>query len=118
VYKRQKVAGASEGHGVEAVVVPSAAAEPQIYDIVQIGEPGDALTLEVAGAEGIVLGVSENEDTGERWFAVQVGDLPVVMLPLNSLRLTGRSVSRGSVYSGDHLRVSKTGNILQSDRDR
>jgi len=85
---------------------------PDLFEIVVIGDSDAARSLELVGAEGVVLGVSEDEESHERWFAVQVGDMPAVMLPLGDLTRTSRSVPRSLVYPGDRLRVSDDGRIL------
>lgn len=83
-----------------------------IRDIVTIGHSDEARALEVAGEEGVVLGISADEATGEPWFAVQVSDLPTVMLPPSDLTPTGRSVARGELYSGESLRVTRHGRVF------
>ena len=92
-----------------------ASAEPQMLDVVEILDSDSARELELVGAEGVVLGLTEDETTDERWYAVQVGDLPTVMLPASDLRLTGRSVPRESIYPGDRLRVSREGEVLPGE---
>lgn len=92
-----------------------AGGEPRILDVVEILDSDSARGLELVGAEGVVLGVTKDETTDERWYAVQVGDLPTVMLATTDLRLTGRSVPRESVYPGDRLRVSREGEVLSGE---
>lgn len=86
--------------------------KPRILDVVEVLDSESTRELELVGAEGIVIGLTEDDDTREHWFAVQVGDLPAVMLARKDLRLTGRSVTRESIYSGDRLRVSREGEPL------
>src|SRR5512143_1853681 len=97
---------------------PMTATGPRLFDLVRIGESDDARALELVGAEGVVLGRSEDATTGETWFAVQVGGLPAVMLPSGNLIPTGRSVPPTSVYVGGHLRVSEEGRIIADDPSR
>jgi len=87
-------------------------AEPQFFDIVRIGDSDDARKLGMNGAEGVVLGMSEDEVTGEKWYALMVGDRPVATFPSSDLTPTGRSVTRESIYSGDSIRVSQKGKFL------
>lgn len=93
------------------------AAEPVFFEIVIVSDSRDARALELVGAEAVVLGVSEDETTKEKWFAVQVGDMPVVMLPSAGLKRTGRAVSRESIYRGERLRVSEVGSVLRDASD-
>ncbi|GIG40431.1 hypothetical protein [Cellulomonas phragmiteti] len=89
--------------------------EPAIFDIVVVDETEESLELEIAGAEAVVLGISEDEVTNEKWFAVQVEGLDVVMLPAGTLTTTGRSVPRTAIYSGETLRVSPDGAVVQHE---
>lgn len=50
------------------------------YDVVTIAHSDETQALEIAGEEGLVLGLSVDEISGEQWFAVQVRDLPLVMV--------------------------------------
>ncbi len=86
--------------------------EPQFFDVVRIGDSDETRMLGLNGAEGVVIGVSEDEVTGEKWFVVGVGDLPAAMFPSSVLTPTGRSVPRESIYSGESVRVSPEGKIL------
>jgi hypothetical protein len=92
--------------------------EPQFFDVVRIGDSDEARRLELNGAEGVVLGVSEDEATGEKWFLVRVGDMPSVMLSSSDLTPTGRSVPRESIYSGESVRVTQKGRIVGYNLDR
>jgi len=89
--------------------------DPQILDIVRIGDSEEARELELVGAEGVVLGITEDEVTRARWFAIQVGDMPTVMLAAHDVTPTGRSVPRESVYSDGRLRVSPKGRVLGNE---
>jgi hypothetical protein len=87
------------------------AGEPEVFDVVRIGDSEEARDLELVDAEGVVLGVTEDETTHARWFAVQVGDRPTVMLAASDLTRTGRTVPRESIYSHGRLRVSLQGRV-------
>jgi hypothetical protein len=93
-------------------------AEYQFYDVVRIGESDETRSLELVGAEGVMLGLSEDEATGEKWFVVQVGATPAVMLPSRELTPLGQSVPRTSLYLGDHVRVSEEGRVIGHDANR
>ncbi|MCB2178220.1 MAG: hypothetical protein KQH57_20620 [Actinomycetales bacterium] len=87
--------------------------EPSLLEIVVIGDTEVTRSLELAGAEAVVLGFSEDEGTNERWLAVQVGDMPAVMLPSSSVKRTGRAVSRESIYPGEQLRITQEGSAVR-----
>lgn len=58
------------------------------YDVVTIAHSDETQALEIAGEEGLVLGLSVDEISGEQWFAVQVRDLPLVMVSAADLSPT------------------------------
>ncbi len=82
-----------------------------VFDVITIGDSDEARDLEVAGREGVVLGVSEDAGSGERWFVVRVADMPAMMLPAADLTPTGRVVAKDDIYTGEHLRVTHQGSI-------
>ena len=79
------------------------------YEVVAIGDAPEATKLGVAGATGVVTGISE--DDGARWYAVLVGDRSY-FLPESALSSTGRSVDRDEIYSGESLHVDLEGSPL------
>lgn len=86
-----------------------------MFSIVTIEDCEPAQELKLVGSEGIVLGLTQDDVTGETWCALKVGDLAVVMLPAMHLTPTGRSVVRHEIYQGDSIRVSRDGIVLSVD---
>jgi hypothetical protein len=103
-------AGPSKRRGLS--LTSNESAEPTFFDVVRIGDSDDARRLGMSGAEGVVIGMSEDEVTGEKWYCLAVGDRPATTFPSSNLTPTGRSVPRESIYSGDSVRVSQDGRIL------
>lgn len=86
-----------------------------VFDVVTIATSEETRGLELAGAEGVVSGVNQDETTREDWLAVQVGDLPTVMLQAKDLHATGRAVPRDAVYGGARIAVSRDGHVRRDD---
>ena len=74
-----------------------------------IVDTAETRVLEVANAEGVVLGIAEDDETGEVDFAVRVGELNTLMLRSDQVIPTGRSVPRETIYDGATLRVTRDG---------
>ncbi|MCC2314245.1 hypothetical protein [Cellulomonas xiejunii] len=92
--------------------------DPKIFDVVKIVDTEESRSLGLKGAEAVILGISEGEATKDKWFALRLGpDLPTVMISSSSVERTGRSVSRDSIYPGNTIRVSRTGEVLRDTQD-
>jgi len=82
--------------------------DPKIFDVVKIVDTEEFRSLGLKGAEA----------TKEKWFALRLGpDLPTVMISSSSVKRTGRSVSRDSIYPGNTIRVSRTGEVVRDTPD-
>lgn len=84
-------------------------------EMVVILDTAQARELGVVGQEAPVVGMAEDEESGERWLGVYLTDLLVVSFPERDVRHTGRSVPRTDVYNGDSIRVSQRGIPLEDE---
>lgn len=72
--------------------------------------------LEVAGATGVVVGVTGEEgDMAEPSYAVMIEPLGlVVTLSASELTPTGQRVEPGTVYDGTQVRITEHGEAVNS----
>jgi hypothetical protein len=81
------------------------------FEVVSIGDTANTRQLEVDGATGVVVGVTEG-DTPEIFYAVLLEPLGrTVMLSEMELTPTGEHEEPRSIYDGTQIRVSERGEI-------
>jgi hypothetical protein len=85
------------------------------FEVVRARANPEGLSFDVAGAEGVVLGISADEESAEPWYAIAFGDHDTVMLPEHLLAATGRHSERSAFYDGDAVRVSREGRVVADD---
>jgi hypothetical protein len=83
------------------------------FDVVRALDNPTTRRLGVAGKEGVVLGIADEEPPGV-WYAVMFGDYSY-SLAEGDLLATGRTVPRESIYDGTSIAVDIHGNLLDSD---
>lgn len=86
------------------------------FDVVKVLETARTLELEIAGATGVVVGVSGNDSqASEPSYAVMIEPLGrAVMLSADELTPTGQRVEANSVYDGTEVRVTEHGEAVDS----
>ena len=83
-------------------------------DEVTIRDSQETRALRIAGAVGVVLGISESSQ--DRWYSVMVDSYDEsFFLAGTDLRATGRRRSAEEFYDGSSIRVSQRGHLLQND---
>ncbi len=88
----------------------------ELFDVVATVETERTVALEVAGAMGAVLGISEPDVISEAAaYAVSIDGLDrTVMLVAAELRPTGERRTLEDFYDGTSIQVSKRGEVLGS----
>ncbi|WP_159000958.1 hypothetical protein [Streptomyces sp. SBT349] len=77
--------------------------EIPFYEVVEVLQTADSVSLGVSGNRGVVIGLSAGES--EEVFAVLIGDR-TYMLGRSSLMQTGERADPASIYAGDVVRVT------------
>ncbi|WP_299463545.1 Imm31 family immunity protein, partial [uncultured Gimesia sp.] len=78
----------------------------QFYEVVVVVENEDDNLQAVAGQEGTILGMSQNEESGHWGYAVSMTDTGIVCsIDESYLKSTGKIQRRSDFYSGDSVKV-------------
>jgi hypothetical protein len=86
------------------------------FEVVEVRDTARTRELEVAGAKGLVVGVTGEEgESTEPSYAVMIEPLGrAVMLSAGELKSTGQRVEPGDVYDGTQVRITEHGEAVDS----
>lgn len=87
------------------------------FEVVRIRTSNFTRELEIAGTEGVILGVSQ-EGEGPIHYAVSIFGLDRgVMVAEEDIEPTGRRVAEEDIYDGTSIRVTDEGRLVEGEED-